>query len=89
MTMQTFSNSQDAAVNLSQRADAGGGQVSPMSIQMGAHQVNILGLTKRELFAVQLMAARRSNPHYDRVSRETLAEMAVAEADVLLKELAK
>lgn len=46
-------------------------------------------LTKRELFAIQLMAARRSNGSYNGVNHEILAEMAVAEADVLIEELAK
>lgn len=87
--MQTFSNNQDAVANLSQLADVGGGQVFSMSVQMGAHQVNILGLTKRELFAALCMAAQRGSVSDSKFSAEKLAREAVADADALLKELTK
>jgi hypothetical protein len=46
-------------------------------------------LTKRELFAMHMMAARRSNRGYDRIEDDSLARMAVHAADLLLAELAK
>lgn len=46
-------------------------------------------LTKRELFAIHMMAARRSNPSRDNTDDETLAQMSVKGADLLIAELAK
>jgi hypothetical protein len=47
------------------------------------------GLTKREMFAMNLMAAYRSQPETMEAKPEQVAEWAIEDADALLKELEK
>lgn len=83
--MKSFSDEERAQ----QFASATGGIAYPQQATFGDHHVFALGLTKRELFAVHMMAAYRMNERFANYERETMAAFSVKDADALLAELAK
>ena len=72
--------------------DNGNMPAMPLNPEFGMNDMPYTGLTKREHFAIKLMAAARSNAFmFERADTDSkvLAKGAIQDADALLKELSK